>query len=128
MSIKKLLMLAISVLVAAALATAQAATVKTSGIYSDLAYYDEGGDLMGIELFVFYADGYMVLFQEAVGEPMPPHLVKAKVEGDAIEFSVPGDADTTRTFRGKITATAIVGHWVGSATTFELPRRNSYWQ
>ena len=70
----------------------------------------------------------MVLFQESIGEPTAPSLVKAKISGDSIEFTVPAVGGGKRTFTGKITKTHLVGKFSGSKEQLKLLRRASYWQ
>ena len=114
-----------------ALASAGAAEqpkVHVPGIYSSLDFNDEAGDLNGIEVFIFFAGEHMVLYQESVGEPVAPSLVKAKVNGDSIQFTVPGIAGGKRTFKGTITKSHLIGKFIGSNETIKLPRKNSYWQ
>jgi hypothetical protein len=102
--------------------------VHVSGIYSNLDFNDEAGDLNGIEVFIFFAGEHMVLYQESVGEPVNPSLVKAKVNGDSIQFTILGIGGGKRTFKGTITKTHLIGKFVGSNETIKLPRKNSYWQ
>ena len=123
--------LAKSVVLGLAVASAGAAEqpkVHVSGTYSSLAFNDEAGDLNGIEVFVFFAGEHMVLFQESIGEPVAPSLVKAKVDGNSIQFTIPGIGGGKRTFKGTITKTHLIGTFLGSNETIKLPRKNSYWQ
>lgn len=129
MFVNNFLRFAVILSCSSSLVFAQTPAVNTTGVFSDLEYYEEGGDLVGTELFIFIAGGHMVLFQESLGEPMQPHLVKANVNGDRIEFSLPDDSSgEKRVFNGKFTKTGIIGNWVGSNEKFELPLRKSYWQ
>ncbi len=102
--------------------------VHVSGIYSTLKFNDDAGDLNGIEVFIFVAGEHMVLYQESIGEPVAPSLVKAQVNGDSIQFTVPGIGGGKRTFKGTITKTHLVGRFVGSDELIKLPRKSSYWQ
>ncbi len=45
--------------------------VRVTGVFSNLKYNQEGGDLLGIEVFISYGGGgeYWLLFQESNGEP-----------------------------------------------------------
>ena len=115
-------------LAVASAGVAEQPKVHVSGIYSSLDFNDEAGDLNGIEVFIFFAGEYMVLYQESVGEPVAPTLVKAKVNADSIQFTIPGIGGGKRTFKGTITKTHLVGKFVGSKETIKLPRKNSYWQ
>ena len=102
--------------------------VKITGTFSSLEYNQEGGDLNGVEIFIFFAGEHMVLFQESVGEPVAPSLVRAKVNGDSVEFTVPGLGGGKRTFTGKISKTHLVGKFSGAKEQLKLLRRSSYWQ
>ena len=115
-------------LVVASSGAAEKPKVHIPGIYSSLDFNDEAGDLNGIEVFIFFAGEHMVLYQESVGEPVAPSLVKAKVNGDSIQFTVPGIGGGKRTFKGTITKSHLIGRFVGSNETIKLPRKNSYWQ
>jgi len=115
-------------LVIGPLVFAQQPKVKVTGTFSSLEYNQDGGDLNGVEIFIFFAGEHMVLFQESVGEPVVPSLVKAKVNGDTVEFTVPGIGGGRRTFTGKISKTHLVGKFSGSREQLKLLRRSSYWQ
>ena len=115
-------------LVVASSGAAEKPKVHIPGIYSSLDFNDEAGDLNGMEVFIFFAGEHMVLYQESVGEPVAPSLVKAKVNGDSIQFTVPGIGGGKRTFKGTITKSHLIGRFVGSNETIKLPRKNSYWQ
>lgn len=74
----------------AGLATSGESRPKVTGIYSSLAYNQEGGDLLGAEVFVVYSKhGYYVVFQSSEGEPSDPIMVKAQVDGATVSFSLP---------------------------------------
>jgi hypothetical protein len=103
--------------------------VKVTGIYSDLAYNQEGGDVLGTELFIVLSrQGYYVLFQSSEGEPSVPVLVKAKVSGSSITFELPSEADPRGEFVGKITNDEVIGSFKANGQTIHLKRKNSYWQ
>jgi len=111
-----------------AIAQQTKAQTKVTGIFSDLNYVEEAGDLIGMEVFIFFAGEPRVLYQESAGEPMEPSLVKARIQGDSIEFTVPQLGGGHRTFKGRITKTHLIGKFTGSRETIKLPRRSSYWQ
>ena len=112
--------------------------VRVTGVFSSLEYNREGGDLLGIEVFIFYGGGgeYWLLFQESNGEPDTPQLVKASVSREVIQFTISestvsgdGKVDSgSRTFKGRITKTQIIGKFTDSNETIKLPRKKSYWQ
>ena len=76
---------------------------KLTGMFSDMAYNEEGGDLLGTEIFVTYArDGYFVVYQSSEGEPTTPVVVPAAISGTSIKFSVPESVDPRGDFVGTI--------------------------
>src|ERR1700722_15614747 len=97
-----------------ALAGPQGAPLKVSGIYSDLAYNAEGGDLLGLELLVIPAgeDNTGVLWNAVVqlAEGGAPYckVVPFVVHGSRVEFTLPRDgAGEAMHFAGTISATEI---------------------
>lgn len=103
---------------------------KVTGMYSNVSYNREGGDIVGMEVFVVYSrDGYRVVYQSSEGEPSSPVVVPAKIDGNAISFSLPPPGTDPRgNFTGKIKPTEMVGTFSGNGQTVHLPRRASYWQ
>jgi hypothetical protein len=105
------------------------------GIYSDMHFNSESGDVRGVELFITYTrDGYYVLFQNDETSSHAPILVKAYIGLDRIEFELPDGPGYTGRFKGVIDATGIKGqfengqsNWQGSRL-FVLKRKPSYWQ
>jgi hypothetical protein len=64
--------------------------VRITGIHSDLSFNQEGGDLLGNEIFIVYASGgYVAFVQRSQGEPQMPRVVPVSVDGDTISFTVP---------------------------------------
>ena len=81
--------------------TAQSASAYIPGFYTDMEASPESGDIGGIEIFVFDSyQGPYVVFTLAEGEPQPPVLVKAKLDGNKLSFKV-GDASYTGQFTAK---------------------------
>ena len=114
---------------------AQDTAVHITGMYSNLYYNEEGGDLLGVELFIFRSkDGYQVLVQMAEGELPTASLVPLDVDGPNIRFTLPGGGDSGMTFSGTVSAKGISGHWgngqLSSTGTKDevLKRGKSYWQ
>jgi hypothetical protein len=106
-----------------------AAKPKLTGIYSDMAYNAEGGDVLGDEAFiVFSAKGYYVVFQGGEGEPYPPVVVPAQVDGTSIRFTLPELVDARGEFRGRVVGDELVGSFKSNGQTLHLKRKNSYWQ
>ena len=108
-------------------------TPRITGIYSDMHYYEDAGDLAGMEVIIVLGPSapggaFWVLFQDSGGEPSTPILVQATVTGQKIEFTLPADASSLGTFRGKVTEAALVGRFSGMQGKIRLPRGRSYWQ
>lgn len=118
-------MLAIQFIVA----QADSGKVKVTGIYSDLAYNKESGDVLGDEaLVVFSKIGYFVVFQASEGEPYAPVVVPATVDGSSITFILPSEIDARGEFQGRIVNDELVGTFKANSQTIHLKRKNSYWQ
>ena len=105
---------------------------RITGVYSNLQYGKESGDLIGMEVNIVYStDGknvqYYALVQEAKGVANPPVLVQVKVNKDEIEFTI-SDKEMNRTFRGKISKKELVGKFEGNDEAIQLKRKKSYWQ
>ena len=103
---------------------------KVAGVFSDLHWVEEAGDLVGTEVFLFRGrDGYWALLQLAEGAPADPSLVSATVSGTAVEFPFPAFGPKA-VFKGQVTTTRLEGAVTGGSApvTISLPRRGSYWQ
>lgn len=117
----------------AALTPANAADARMSGIYSDMSYNAEGGDLLGMELMIVPTPegGYTAFVQIAEGGAPAVALVPLTVSGSRIEFTMPG---TGGHFVGVITGDSLVGHWTEGQLSStggkeeHLKRGKSYWQ
>ena len=107
---------------------------KITGIYSDMSYNVEGGDLLGDEIFLVYSDrGYYVIYQESEGAVYAPIVIPAKVDGSSVSFTLPPSADRPDQptgFQGKVINDELVGTFKFKNTeqTVHLKRKNSYWQ
>ena len=64
---------------------------KITGIFSNLHYNEEGGDLLGEEIFISYGgDGsYYASVQCAQGGVRPPFLIKLEINTNKIAFNIP---------------------------------------
>ncbi len=104
--------------------------VRATGLFSNMRWVEEAGDVVGTEVFIVYStngkNDYWALVQTAQGVPDPPVLVKAKIENDHVEISTPKSVGGR--FVGRVTAKALVGRFERSASSMTLPRRKSYWQ
>jgi len=123
----KTILLAILFLFAPTSGFSEQPKVQLTGIFSSFEYGDESGDLGGYEIFVIYSNGHWVLYQEAFGEPSTPSLVKAKIDGLNIEFTVADLQGHKKTFKGKISKTHLIGKF-DNGDQLKLPRKKSYWQ
>ena len=106
---------------------------KITGVYSDMDYNSEGGDLIGIEVNVIYSsEGYFVVFQASEGAPSVPVVIKATVSGENIDFVIPDrGAVYSGKFHGVIKKDGMKGNvegYTGYASKLWLKRQLSYWQ
>jgi hypothetical protein len=123
------LMLLALVVASSAAAAPASKQPKPTGMFSDMQYNDEGGDLLGTEVFITYAhDGYFVVYQSSEGEPITPVVVPATISGTSITFVVPKTADPRGSFSGTIGAKELTGSFSGSKEIIHLKRKASYWQ
>lgn len=107
-------------------------TGKITGIYSSLSYNEEGGDLLGEELFIVWTDnGYQATFQIAEGVPSELILVNLVVKGNEVSFTIP-TGDYSGKFVGHFDKGTLVGTLkfnAGGVVKLRLPKVNkSYWQ
>lgn len=106
---------------------------KITGIFINLYYHEEGGDLLGEEIFMSYGGNgtYWVSVQCAQGGVRPPFITNAKIQGNEITFEIP---DTDRhlcvpgRFIGTILIDRIEGVFTGTDHRVVLKRGSSYWQ
>ena len=126
-------LIALSIAIAPVMAAEKA--VHVTGIYSDLRYNEESGDLSGTEIFIVTAaDGYAAFVQAAEGEPGVAVVVPVKVSQDRISFTVPKPSSGAGIYKGRISATGFLGTVVTTyngkahSSTVQLRRKNSYWQ
>jgi hypothetical protein len=102
--------------------------VKITGIFSDMEFISESGDVLGQEVIIgFSRDGYYVVFQESEGVPSIPIVTLAKVTGSSITFKL-SPTNPADEFRGIISEKELVGAFQNHGKTYRLKRKNSYWQ
>lgn len=111
----------------------QASTKKKqqlTGIYTDMRYNEEGGDVLGMELYLVYGGrGYFATVQCAGGAPSRPVIVPVQISGNRVTFRLPESLpECGISFTGVITAKGLKGRFEGEETDRWLPRRNGYWQ
>ncbi len=135
-NIKFFILLFICLLNAEAGVNTNVPQVRT-GVYSNMYYNEDAGDLLGIEIFLVKStNGYMVVFQGAEGGPASvPIVVSAQVIKNKITFVLPENSIFPGTFTGYIQNSRIVGGFdknylnpSAPGTVFILPRKKSYWQ
>jgi hypothetical protein len=117
-------------LVGMALTTASATgrVSKVTGIYTNMTYNAEGGDVVGTEVFVVNTNrGYYVVFQSGDGEPSVPVVVPVEVSGSTIRFTLPPGM-VGGTFTGTIDTTQLTGSFSSNHQVIRLKRNASYWQ
>jgi hypothetical protein len=101
--------LAISVVPLTQAYAAEEQKPRVPGIYSDLAYSNEGGDLLGTEIFIIPIGNseYVAFFQCWGGESTQPVTVPVKVSGDAISFTVRLPSCGVGAYKGRISKNAF---------------------
>lgn len=96
---------------------------------SNMAYNREGGDVLGIEVFIVHSNrGYFAVYQSSEGEPAPPVVIPVKLTGTSVSFEVPPSVDARGNFTGTIDAKGLAGSFSGSGEKVRLERKASYWQ
>lgn len=107
-------------------------TAPVTGTFTNLRYHQEAGDLVGTEIFIFFAgdSGYFALVQCSPGYPGAPVLVPVNVMGTRVSFNLPvvsGSHCPTASFVGKISQKELRGEFNNDGEAYVLPRRASYW-
>ncbi len=106
--------------------------IQITGVYSNLDYIKEAGDVVGVEIFILSGgSGYFATVQVAEGAPGDPLLVPIEVNGTNIDISFPSDSDIGRdlgNYHGKITVQGLSGKFEKETERTFLKRKKSYWQ
>jgi len=129
----KSIVVAVGLLLFSALAPALSAPQvhpRVPGVYSDLHYNSEGGDLLGMELLIIPSDpsGYRAFVQIAEGGAPFAVIVPLLVDGSRVEFTLPaGSAYSGEHFIGTLSSTKLVLRW-GQGQQETLLRSKSYWR
>lgn len=109
-----------------------APTAKVTGIYSDMHYISEAGDVLGTEIFILFGDsGYYAVLQCAEGWPSKPVVIAATVRGNEVEFSAHDELDShcpKAKFKGTVSSRGLNGKFEGTDYPGLLRRKRSYWQ
>ena len=105
-----------------------------TGVFSNLRYNENGGDVLGLEVLLIYTKaGYMAVIQVAEGVPEVPVVVPVEVDGSQIAFSFPAGGARLQ-FRGNVGSTTLEGRFDNGAFAASpqglvvLRRGKSYWQ
>lgn len=120
-------------LLASATFAAEPQTKRITGIYSNLSYNAEGGDLLGMELLIIPSGhgpevAYSVFVQIAEGGAPFSVVVPLKVTGNKIEFNLPsGGVYSGEHFVGMFKGSELVVRW-SQGTEEHLKHGKSYWQ
>jgi hypothetical protein len=100
--------------------------VRVTGMFSDMRWIQEAGDVIGTEVFIVATNSdYRAVVQIAEGTPGVPVVVPVTVRGADISFTLPTYYGNLK-FNGRITRNALAGMLGGEKVT--LRRGNSYWQ
>lgn len=109
-----------------------------TGIFSDLYYNKEGGDLLGTEVFIVPDgdQGYIAFVQAAQGTISKPVVVSVHVNsGRRISFIVPAPSDAEGSYMLQANDNGVDGtrtyHRANASTANEaihLKRKPSYWE
>lgn len=110
-------------LFALAVAQAPAQQVRVTGMFSDMRYIPQAGDVLGTEVFIVVSPGgYSAVVQIAEGEPGLPVVVPITVNGLDVSFTV----TPKLRFAGRVSSGALVGTLGDEKVS--LRRGKSYWQ
>ena len=108
-------------------AAAPQSHARVTGIYSNLQYNAEAGDLLGMELLIIPAtSGYVACVQVAEGGAPFVAVVPISISGTQVQFILPpsyGGQHITGSFSGG----KLVLHWPKGQQEV-LSRGKSYWQ
>ena len=109
--------------------------VRVTGIYSDLFYSEQSGDMRGTEIMISYSEaGFYAIVQAGEGPLGCPVVVPVVVSELTIEFVLPPEpcmfgVPAGLRFLGVVSADGLRGHFEGyESWELELPRGQSYWQ
>jgi hypothetical protein len=104
---------------------------RIPGMYSNLEYIEEAGDLLGMEVYLVYGGGEdcFAFVQCAGGEPAAPVLAPVQVSGSKVSFNLPKNQPECGTsFTGVVSEAGLRGRFAGDQKDEWLPRRKGYWE
>jgi hypothetical protein len=132
MFIRKLTAAALLVLASSFAVASNATKAKVTGIFSTLAYSAQGGDMVGVEVFITSDGGaFYAIVQCGAGRLGAPILVPAVVDAPQISFTLPKENEANcpdGEVKGTITARGLRAKIADRDWPEYLPRRKSYWQ
>ena len=109
-----------------------AAKNKITGLFSDMHYISEAGDVIGAEIFIISSDsGYYAIMQCAEGAPSKPVIVSASINGTTVKLEPHNDQSShcpMAPFIGRITSNSLRGKFEGTDYPGLLKRQKIYWQ
>lgn len=109
-----------------------ATKTKVTGLFSDMHYISEAGDVIGTEIFIISSDsGYYAIMQCAEGAPSKPVIVSASINGSTVKLESHNDQSShcpMAPFMGQITSNGLRGKFEGTDYPGLLKRQRSYWQ
>lgn len=131
----KLFLIALLTVLSCEQSIAQKPATKVTGIYTDMSFNRESGDVSGIEIFILFTrDGHMVYFQDAEGSPNTPVIVSASIKGSNLVFTLPERRGYSGKFVGILNGDKLKGRFEAGQVSkdgkpdFTLRRGLSYWQ
>lgn len=117
---------------------ANAATCRPTGIFSDLYYNEEAGDLLGMEMEIIPDErtGFKAFIQLAEGGAPFAIIVPLSIRNSHVEFTIPKESSDYggAHFIGTLSCAGITGNWGDGMQGFAggkeeiLKRGKSYWQ
>lgn len=108
------------------LALPSGADARISGIYSNLEFNEEGGDLLGFEILLLPTHGgWSAVVQVAEGELAVPFVAPVTVKGSTISFEIP-DQFGAGVFVGEVSTKELTGTF--GRQKVRLRRGKSYWE
>jgi len=108
----------------------RAAGARPTGMFSNLQYIAEAGDVIGMEVYLVFGHGeYSAIVQCAGGEPGSPIVVSAQVEKMRVSFDLPeGQPECGTSFEGVVSTQGLRGRFRGEGKDRWLPRKKGYWE
>jgi hypothetical protein len=97
------------------------ATIRTLGMFSDVEFSRETGDVGGKDLFFFHADKDYVLIVEGEGQLLPPSLCTVTTEGATVRFRKSAEGKRLD-FTGVFSATHLSGKF-SDGSSLKIPRK-----